>query len=205
MGRQRSRNTPFKLSDYNEPTEPVESIMLPPYANPTYGAAGLSPDALTIPAPQPDARPVPQDGLPAYPYPYYQPPAYPVLPEAPLRRYRGSPPGGAMRYSQPLRRRHRSIIPGLVGLFLLLVQLALLARVACILFSVQNTTPWLTLLFAASDLFVQPVRLLATNINLSFLAGMPQLLTILELLVAVLAYGILSRLLVRLLKVLLNS
>ncbi len=205
MGRQRSRNTPFKLGDYNEPTEPVERIILPPYANPTYGAPGPLPDTLTVPAPQPDARPVPQDGLPAYPYPYYQQPAaYPVLPEAPLKRYRGTPPGGAARYSQPLRRQRRSIIPGLVGLFLLLVQLALLARVACMLFNVQNTTSWLTLLFAASDLFVQPVRLLAANINLSFLAGMPQLLTILELLVAVLAYGILSRLLVRLLKVLLN-
>jgi hypothetical protein len=206
MGRQQSQNTPFKLGDYNEPTEPVERIILPPYANPTYGATGLSPDALTVPAPQPDERPVPQGGRPAYPYPSHQEPAvYPVLPEAPLKRYRGIPPGGAARYAQPVRRRRRSMIPGLVGFFLLLVQLALLVRAVCILFGVQNTTSWLTLLFAASDLFLQPVRLLAANVNLSFLAGVPQLLTILELLVAVLAYGILSRLLVRLLRVLFNS
>lgn len=205
MGRQRSQNTPFKLGDYNEPTEPVERITLPPYVNPTYGASSFSPDALTVPAPQPDARPVPQDTVPAYLYPYHQQPAvYPVLPDAPLKGYRGSPPGGATRYPQPLRRRRRSVIPGLVGLFLLLVQLALLARVVCVLLGVQNTSPWLALLFAASDLFVQPVRLLAANINLSFLASAPQLLTVLELLVAILAYGILSRLLVRLLKALLN-
>src|SRR5579884_2425985 len=140
MGRQQSRNTPFKLGDYNEPTEPVERIILPPYANPTYGVNSISPDALTVPAPEPDARPVPQNGVPAYLYPYHQQPAaYPVLPEAPLKRYRGSPPGGAALYPQPLRRKRRSIVPGLVGLLLLLVQLALLARVACILFSVQNT------------------------------------------------------------------
>jgi len=206
MGREKSQNTPFKLGDYNEPTEPVERIILPPYANAMYGATGFSPDALTVPAPQPDERPVPQGGLPAYPSPSYQRPAvYPILPEAPLKRYRGIPPGGAARYAQPMRKRRRSMIPGLVGFFLLLVQLVLLVRAVCILFGIQNTTTWLTLLFAASDLFLQPVRLLAANVNLSLLAGNPQLLTILELLVAVLAYGIFSRLLVRLLRVLFNS
>ncbi len=85
----------------------------------------------------------------------------------------------------------------------MLVQLALLARVVCMLFNVQNTTLWLTLLFAASDLFVQPMRWLAANVNISFLAG-TQLLVFLEFLLAALAYGIFSRLFVRLLKALLN-
>jgi hypothetical protein len=96
------------------------------------------------------------------------------------------------------------MVPGLVGLFLFVGQLVLLARVVCVLAGVRSAAPWVTLLFAASDLFVLPVRVLAANINLSFLAG-TQLLVVLELLVAILVYGVLSRLLVRLLRVLFNA
>jgi hypothetical protein len=84
-----------------------------------------------------------------------------------------------------------------------LVQLVLLARVVCLLFGVQNTALWLTLLFAAGDLFLWPVRWLAENINLSILAG-TRLLTYLEFLVAILGYGLLSRLLTPLLRALLR-
>lgn len=190
MSRRQSQYTPFKPEDYNQPTEPLDQVPLPPFMGP---APGVSSGVPTAPASQ----------EPAYPY-HQQPAAYPVLPQTPLKRYRGTPPGGATRYARPVRSLRRSAIPGLVGLFLLVVQLALLARVLCVLFGVQNTTSWLTLLFAASDLFVLPVRVLATDINLSFLAG-TQLLVVIELLAAILVYGILSRLLVRLLKVLFNS
>lgn len=71
------------------------------------------------------------------------------------------------------------------------------------LFNIQNTTLWLTLLFAAGDLFVEPIRWLAANINLSILAG-TQLLLYLEFLVAILAYGLFSRLFVRILRAFLN-
>lgn len=203
MGRQ-LHNARFKSDDYDAPTEPVEGVLWPPYAN-SPSAGG---DPFIIPAAQPDARPIPQDASPVYGYPPQQAPQpaqYPVLPPPPLKNYYGQPPGGAAPLSQPVypRRRHRSIIPGLVGLFFLLVQLTLLVRVVCMLFNVQNTTLWLTLLFATSDLFVQPARWLAANINVSILAG-TQLLVFLEFLLAALAYGILSRLLVRFLKVLLN-
>lgn len=85
----------------------------------------------------------------------------------------------------------------------MLVQVVLLARALCLLFSVQATSVWLALLFAASDLFVEPLRLLVAKLNITLLAG-TQTLTILEFLVAALAYGILSRILVRMLKALLN-
>lgn len=208
MGRQRTQYTRFKASDYDAPTEPVECAVIPPYMYPYAGVGGPSPDIFPIPAAQPDERPNPQGASPVYPYPYYQPAqnaAYPMLPPSPLRDPYGQPPGGASSFARPQRaqRRHRSFIPGLVGVLFLLVQLALLARVVCMLFSIQNTTLWLTLFFAASDLFVLPMRWLAANINLSFLAG-TQLLILLEFLLAALAYGILSRLLVRLLKALLS-
>jgi hypothetical protein len=103
-----------------------------------------------------------------------------------------------MRY-----RKRRSPFPTLVGLCFVLVQVVLLARALCLLFSVQATSVWLALLFAASDLFVEPLRLLVAKLNITLLAG-TQTLTILEFLVAALAYGILSRILVRMLKALLN-
>jgi predicted transcriptional regulator len=90
-----------------------------------------------------------------------------------------------------------------VRLVLVLIQLTLLARVVCMILNVQSTTTWLTLLYAASDLFVQPMRWLAANVNISLLAG-TAFLTYLEFLLAMLAYAILSRLLVGLLRILLN-
>lgn len=181
MSRQQSQYTPFKPGDYDQPTEPLEQVFLPPSMS---GAPGLAPMEPTVPA--------------------SQVPGYPVLPQAPLRGYRGTPPGGATRATWPGRRSRRSMVPGLVGLFLFVGQLVLLARVVCVLAGVRSAAPWVTLLFAASDLFVLPVRVLAANINLSFLAG-TQLLVVLELLVAILVYGVLSRLLVRLLRVLFNA
>ena len=61
----------------------------------------------------------------------------------------------------------------------------------------------LEVLFAAGDLFVEPVRWLAAQLTLSWLSG-TALLTDLEFVGAILAYGLLSWLLVRLLRVLLN-
>lgn len=206
MGRSKPRNEPFKPSDYDEPTEPLEPVVLPSYAGPTYTVGGLFPGATTVPAPQPDAPPFPAEAWPAYPYHQpVSPAAYPVLPPSPLKKYRGRPPGGSPPVSEPapVHKHHWSPLPGLASLFFLLVQLTLLARAVCMLFNIQNTTLWLTLLFAAGDLFVEPIRWLAANINLSILAG-TQLLLYLEFLVAILAYGLFSRLFVRILRAFLN-
>lgn len=193
------RKQRFGPEDYSDTTEPVARVVLPPPVVPTY-AGGAAPDAWTVPAPQPAVRPFPGEVAPDYPYAQPQAP-YPVLPP-PLKRYRGQPPGGSPSVYRPARRLHRSPIPGLVRLAFFLIQLALLARVVCMFVNVQITSPWLALLFAASDLFVQPIRWLAANINLSVLAG-TQLLVYLEFLLAVLLYGLVSRLLVRLLRALL--
>lgn len=202
--RKQRQNQPFQPEDYNEPTEPLEPIVIPQYAGPLYTENGVFPSATTSPAPAPAIPLPPTEVLPPYPY-YQQPqPAYPVLPPAPLKKYRGYPPGGAVpRQGRRPAYRRRSMLPGLVRFLLLLVQLVLLARVVCLLFSVQGNTPWLALLFAAGDLFVRPVVWLAANINLSILAG-TQFLIYLEFLVAILAYGLLSRLLPFLLRALLD-
>jgi hypothetical protein len=98
---------------------------------------------------------------------------------------------------------HRSPIPGLVRAGFVLVQVVLLARMVCLVLNVQETTPWLVLLFSASDQLVGPIRWLAVTLNLSRLASTP-LRSNLEFVVAIPAYGLLSWLLVRLLRVVLN-
>ncbi len=166
MSRQKARKARFKLKDYNQTTEPVECVVLSPTA-PVYTIGNWSPDAMTVPAPQPEANPVPWE-TPSLYSPRSPSAVYPVLPPPPYKKYRGSPPGGSSA-DYPLvrlRRWRRSPIPGLLGVFFVLVQLVLLARVGCLLFNVQSTAPWFTLLLAASNLFVSPMRWLVANINL---------------------------------------
>ncbi len=204
MGKQQSQQKPFGPEDYNEPTEPFPINPVPYY--PQSSVNDPFHQAPTAAASPPEVQPYIGRTEPIYPY--HQPPqnAYPVLPPLQRKKQRGSPPGGAPRFSDPVpvaRRRRRSPWPGLVRFGFVLVQLILLARVLCLLFAVQNTSVWLTLLSATGDLLVQPVRLLAENINVSILAGTP-LLVYLEFLVAILAYGLFSRILTFLLRAILN-
>jgi hypothetical protein len=186
MGRQQSQNSIFEPDDYGQPTEPLPRIVFPVQPTSTYPMGSLPVGGPTVPTPQVSAYPSPLDTpLPAT----YQPQVYPVLPPV----------------HQPARSgKRRSPLPGLVGWCFVLVQLVLLARVVCMLLGITATRPWFSLLFAVSDFFVWPVRWLAANINLSVLAG-TQLLIYLEFLLIILAYGLFSRLLVRLLKVWLND
>jgi hypothetical protein len=204
MGKKSARQKAFGPTDYNQPTEPVKRIILPPSPEPTAPLGGWYVEGPYAPSSQAEAYPYPQEYAPTYPY--AQPPAYPMLPPVRPKKYRGQPPGGSAPMYQPfrMRRRHRSPLPGLVGLCLMLVQLVLLIRVICLFLGVVATTFWLNLLFVASDVLVEPLRWLATTINIGPLAGTPVLIYI-EFLLAILAYGIFSRLLVGVLKVLFRS
>lgn len=203
MRKKQLQRAVFKPGDYDVPTEPVERLVLPPPVVPAYPTERTYADD-PVPVFQAGMRPFPQQYTPVGPY--AQAPEYPLLPEAPLKEYRGSPPGGAAPAYRPERvaRQRRSPLPGLVRFCLILVQWILLARVVCMLFSVTATNIWLTLLFGASDLFVTPLRLLAAYINFAPLAG-TQLLIYLEFLLAILVYGLFSRLFVGLLKALLYN
>lgn len=199
MGKKNSQNKPFKLDDYDAPTEPVEHTILPMHTSPAPMGYIASQEFLNRPVAYPAFPDVHTDEQ------YPQDRAYPVLPRVRHQKYRGAPPEGAPSVYQPARQKRfrRSPLPGLVRFTFLLVQLVLLARLFCLLFAIQDTTLWLALLFVASDLFLEPIRFLAANINLSILAG-TQMLVILEFVFALLAYGLLSRLLALLLRALLN-
>ncbi len=191
MGKKQAQ---FGSKDYNQPTEPVERIVLPQPLEPTTPVAGWYPEAWNTPGYQVAVRP------------YSQAPAYPVLPQAPFRRYHGQPPGGAAPAYDYGRahRRHHTPLAGLVKFCFVLVQLTLLARVVCMVLGVTVTSLWLSLLFFASDLFILPMRWLAASVNIGPLAG-TSLLIYLEFLLAIIAYGIASRLLVGLLKFLFSG
>lgn len=196
MGRQQSQNDPFGLNDYDQPTEPVERVVFPVQSNPNYAPGGQS--APFAPAnPYPFTQP--QEVWPVYPQAV---PQYPVLPEG---NYGEQDRRGSSAYRQQrVRRSRRSPVPGLIGILFVLAQMILLGRVLCMFFSVNPTTPWLSLLFAASDLLVWPASRLAANLNFPLLQG-TQLLLSLEFLLSILAYGLVSRLVVRLLKMILNA
>ena len=202
------------LDEHNQPTEPMSAIILSPHSAPTYtigatnGAAGYPQGG--IPAPLPPELPFPQNGQVAAPYPYQSetPQAYPVLPPSPVMNGSGRPPGGAapsgaLGRSLPLYPR-RSSFPTFVGVLFLLVQLLLLARVVLLLFGVSASNIGVELVYAGGGLFAWPFRLLLEHLNLPAQIG-GELISYLAALIAILAYGLFARILVRFLKALLHS
>jgi len=205
-----------KFDEHDAPTEPLK-LFHPP--DDSAGIAGemwmeLGPNG-ALPAPTPVEHPFPHLNI-VPPSPYYQSPAapvYPVQPPVPAshKRKKGQlPPEGAypnypLYPPQPLqpavpraRYRRHSAIPSLVGLFLVAVQFLLLLRFLLKLINIQDNADWVTIVYTISSIFVLPIRLIFQNITLPF--PMP-----LELytLIAILAYGLLSRILVRILKAIL--
>jgi len=199
------------MDEHDQPTEPVPKIILPPSSTTIPG--GVWPfDDEVIPAPQPHERPFPQQDVRGVPHPGspYRPPetpVYPYLPSAPAINQGYRPPGGAVpiqpegpgpaiQSTQP----RRSPFPLLVGLFFVAVQLLLLIRFVLRGFDLPGTTPWVGAVYAISNVFVQPFNILLPKITLP-LPGNLEVYTLL----AILLYGLLSRILVRFLKALLYS
>jgi hypothetical protein len=145
--------------------------------------------------------------------PHYQnspetPRGYPVLPPSPLVKHNGRPPGGASPVDQRGQSRsvypNRSPFPPLVGVLFLAAQFILLARVVLFLFAVPANNIVVELVYAVGALFAWPFRLVLEHLNLPPQVG-AELINYLAALIAILAYGVLARFLVRFLKALLNS
>ncbi len=113
-------------------------------------------------------------------------PGYPV----------GSDRGNA---TAPTSRARRSSLPLLVGIFFVLVQLLLLTRFVLVLLAFPASTTWVGTIYTFSSIFVLPFRLLLQ----SFAPALPSSVELYTLL-AILIYGLLSRILVRFLKALLR-
>ena len=203
-------NPQEEIDQHDAPTEPMMPIVPSPFAVTVPNDAPTM-DGQGIPVPAPYERPFPyqdvqQNGVsPGYP-------VYPVLPPAPKNAKGGKrPPGGATPAypvypgeankpaAQAAVQRRSSPVPHLVGVFFVLVQLLLLVRFVLRLLNFSGSTAWVGILYAVSGLFVLPFRLLLQNIAIPI----PNALEIYAL-IAILVYGLLSRLLVRLLKALLH-
>lgn len=187
--KQRTRYEEY--DDHNQPTEPMSAIILSPGMARMPGDQTIAPPSLLGRAPE-------------------TPAVYPVLPPSPLQVVDGRPAGGApypfervMEDGYPAQAR-RSAIPSLVGVFFVAVQLLLLIKVGLLLFGIQTGAPWFALLTLASGICAWPFRWLLQHVNMSVAIG-PDIAIYLSLLLAILAYGLLARLLVRFLKALLHS
>lgn len=202
MRKQRSQdNFSGEQDEHNQPTEPMPRIV-PPSSSPTASPA----DAVHIPVPQPYERPFPQqNGFPGIANRPPEASAYPYLPLAPGVGKQDRPPGGAI--STPpggsfQSRPRRSPLPILVGIFFIAVQLLLLARLVLKIVDRPGNIAWVDIIYSTSNVFILPFRLLLQNIAL------PRIITStveVYTLLAILAYWLLSRILVRLLKALLYS
>lgn len=206
MRRQRSDD----IDEHDQPTEPSLPVVLPPIS-PTipYGVPTVANEY--IPVPQPHDRPFPYQDV-AYGNPPYAAPAtpvYPVLPPTPEMGNGRRPPGGAIpgypigsdrgNASVSTSRARRSSLPLLVGIFFVLVQLLLLTRFVLILLAFPASTTWVGNIYTLSSIFVLPFRVLLQ----SFAPALPSSVELYTLL-AILIYGLLSRILVRFLKALLH-
>ena len=91
----------------------------------------------------------------------------------------------------------------LVGLFFLGVELVLLLRLLFLLFGAQTSNVWVAFVYTVSTFFLLPFFLLLENVKIPLLNG-TELYSDLLIVCAIFVYGLLSRILVRLLKALLN-
>jgi hypothetical protein len=130
-------------------------------------------------------------------------PAIILPPSSPPLGWNAPPTNGATTpiSSRNIQRKH-SILPDFVGMFFVAVQILLLVRFALRLITPTTTggTAWIGIIYTASGLFVLPFRLLFQHIVFP-VPGSLEIYT----LVAILCYGLLSRVLERFTKALLRS
>ncbi len=144
--------------------------------------------------------------------PFPPSPAYPYLPPSSVsaKNKKGRRPIGSAQPAFPdypvalpkpvnKNRAKSSAIPLFVGIFFVTVQLLLLVRFFLKLFESRSNEPWIALIYTISNIFALPFRLILQNFPLPIPASL-ELYTLL----AILVYGILSRILVRILKAILR-
>ena len=192
-----------KMHDFEEPTEPMSRVFLPPYSMPTF-QTDISTDQNAIPAPQLDEVPFPKSGMSAIT------PMYPILlPATPVSNYGGSsgvtsPDVNAVKPEAHLKRKtRRSSFPSLVGLLGLVVEFLLLLRLVISLFGTPISHVWVGFVYTVSTFFLLPFFLLLENVKIPLING-TEFYSDLIIVCAIFVYGFISRILVRFLKVLLN-
>lgn len=214
MKRSRQQKAEHELDIHDEPTEPsIPAVILPPSSpsldwNATPANGAMFPVAQSPQSTLSNA-PIAQTPMPS---PWLMP-VYPMLPTTatPSVSTPNQQNMGGQRLPYPVRppnnssrniQRKHNILPDLVGMFFVAVQILLLVRFALRLITptITSGTPWIGIIYTASGIFVLPFRLLFQHIAFP----VPGSLEIYSL-VAILCYGLLSRVLARFTKALLRS
>ncbi|HEV2661071.1 MAG TPA: hypothetical protein VGU68_10745 [Ktedonobacteraceae bacterium] len=182
------------VDEHNQPTEPID-----------FAVAPVSPYAPTVTSDSPATLPVPNRPF-SPPMPPQAPliGAYPYLPPTPTRQggydgYAGNAPmqPGSSASTNTKRRR---VFPVLVGLCFVAIQLILLARFVLTIVTQWNDIAWVSIFYSVSALLIWPVQALLQQFSMPLAASVE-----ISTLLAILAYGLLSRILVRCLKLILRS
>ena len=202
-GKQRDKHS-SDIDEHDQPTEPMSQVVLSPFS-PT-----VPRPCSTLPyrnqnwhGPQPNEGSLPQQSRDNFS------PQGVLFPSPHTSTYpRVWPVTGTNRNGQPLQpaqiQPRPSSLPVIVAIVFVAVQLLLLIRFVLQLFISPGNTLWVNLIYALSSIFILPFRLLLQSIALPIPLG-TELLNPLAILLAILIYGLFSRLLVRFLKALLNS
>ncbi len=213
------------IDEHNQPTEPIARLVLPAYTPPTVQASlpFAEPTISTLPVQPFPQTPMIQQQVPVSPevaqpqqavppiqaYHPYNPPVaaspyadVPALPSLPPLPVQPAQPQGVEIPQKGREKQSRLRQPMYVGLFFVAVQFLLLARFGIGMLNLPADNVWRDIIFTFSDVFLLPFSLLFRQVALPITIGLGA-----ELypLLAVLVYGIISRILVRLLKTVLRT
>ncbi|GAC1358557.1 MAG: hypothetical protein PVS3B1_02210 [Ktedonobacteraceae bacterium] len=203
MSEKTAKGKGSEIDDHDLPTEPVPRM-------------AQAPEMDTLPVtPQQPITLGPFDQSPSYPappnapkfdvYPYHQSPATPQ--PYPLKPQPAVPVAPAKNPALPARQTQRDnpfylgFIPLCIGLFFVCLQILLLTRFVLRLLGIVEGVSWVNTVYALCDIILLPFQTLLPPLQLpAIISTRVELYTLL----AVLVYGMLSRLIVRLLKIFLG-
>jgi len=188
-----------QIDEHDEPTEPMPRADGAAFV-PTIPDTALPSAEKVVPSPKSATHP--------FPHHYVQPasslPVYPVLPARPnippQNSSRVSVLPEAANHSSQQRRARGKMIPLAVGMCFVAIQTLLLFRFLLKVLNVSSDNGWVGAVYGVSNVFVLPFRVLFLQL------AIPQFVTVeLYTLLAILAYGIISRILVHMLKALFKT
>lgn len=194
MGKKTEKGKGPEIDEHDLPTEPVPYVPATPDMN-TIPAASQQPITLgPFPSSYPAAPNAPKFDV----YPY-QPPLAPQQPQPALQ------PPTSMKKPAPQQGRrpfYLGLIPIGIGLFFVCIQMLLLTRFVLRLLGIAEGASWVSTVYALCDIALLPFQALLPPLQLpGILNARVELYTLL----AILIYGILSRIIVHILKLLLRT
>lgn len=189
-----------QIDEHDEPTEPMRRAEVAAFI-PTIPDSALSPDE-DVPSAKSSTQP--------FPHQYVQPssslqggvqqtPPYPVSPVMPGTPRENSPipPGQSEVANKVVQRKNvfRNMLPLAVGMCFVALQTLLLLRFLLKVFGIFPDNAWVGAVYEVSNVFVLPFHALFLQL------AIPTFFTVeLYTLLAILAYGVISRILVHILK-----